>query len=269
VKYNFSKNPLLPLYQPACSQASPENPPLAFQRFEGGLVHLGASLETFTFDNERPRHRRFLEPFEIATRLVTNAEMLEFVTAGGYRDPALWLSDGWAWVHEQNVEGPLYWRKNASGEFEEFTAHGLMPLDPHAPVCHVSGYEALAFATFAGARLPTEFEWELAARRAETPLALSEARRFHPRGSTQRGLSQLFGEVWQWTRSSYEPYPGFVPEAGAVGEYNGKFMNGQWVLRGSSVATPHGHTRPTYRNFFYPHQRWPFTGIRLAREIAL
>ena len=275
VKYNFSRSPLRPAYVaqplPPCRPGAP----LEFRRFEGGLVHSGVSPAgaAFSFDNERPAHRRFLEPFELATRLVTNAELLEFIAAGGYGTPSLWLSDGWAWVREQGVQAPLYWRREADGAWYEFTAHGELPLDPHAPACHLSGYEAAAFAAWAGARLPTEFEWEHAARPFEpgasaesggTPAG--EALRLHPSAATHSGFSQFFGEVWQWTRSAYEPYPGFKEESGAVAEYNGKFMCGQWVLRGGSVATPRGHTRATYRNFFYPQQRWPFTGVRLARE---
>ncbi len=266
VKYNFSKNPLVPRFQPQPLEPCGASEPLRFQRFDGGLVQAGASGSEFSFDNERPRHRRFLEPFELGTRLVTNAEMLAFIAAGGYQNPALWLSEAWAWVREHAVAAPEYWRRDAEGAFHEFTAHGEVPLDPNAPVCHVSGYEAAAFALWAGARLPTEFEWELAARAAAEPSSLLRAGRLHPRGTSGAGVRQLFGDLWQWTRSGYEPYPGFVPEAGPVGEYNGKFMCGQWVLRGSSVATPNGHARVSYRNFFYPHQRWPFTGIRLARD---
>jgi ergothioneine biosynthesis protein EgtB len=269
VKYNFSRSPLRPAYVPEPLAPCSAGAPLEFQCFEGGLVHAGVAPRSaeFTFDNERPAHRRFIEPFELGTRLATNAEVLEFIAAGGYQTPSLWLSDGWAWARENGVEAPLYWRRDADGAFHEFTAHGEVLLDPRAPVCHVSGFEAAAFAAWAGARLPTEFEWEHAARQAEPmDTACGEEVRLHPRAATCGGLTQLFGEVWHWTRSAYEPYPGFAPEPGAVGEYNGKFMSGQWVLRGGSVATPRGHTRATYRNFFYPQQRWPFTGIRLARE---
>ena len=269
VKYNFSRSPLQPAYVPGALERCPAALPLEFKRFEGGLVRCGtdAGGAAFTFDNERPAHRRFIEPFELGTRLVTNAEFLEFIAAGGYQTASLWLSDGWAWVREHALEAPLYWRRDADGMFHEFTAHGELPLDPHAPVCHVSGYEAAAFAAWAGARLPTEFEWEHAAGRSEPLGAITGgALRLHPRAATGEGITQLFGELWQWTRSAYEPYPGFTPEPGAVAEYNGKFMCGQWVLRGGSVATPRGHARATYRNFFYPQQRWSFTGVRLARE---
>jgi ergothioneine biosynthesis protein EgtB len=272
-KYNLAQNPLAPAYsREAVAEASrAAAPALRFERFEGGLVQIGAAAGGFAFDNERPLHRRYLEPFELATRLVTNGEMLEFIAAGGYQNPALWLSDGWAWVREHGVEAPLYWRRGPDGERREFTAHGERPLELARPVCHVSGYEALAFATFAGARLPTEVEWEVAARalsERDVPAARAlEDGQWHPRASLGEHDWQLFGELWQWTRSAYEPYPGFVTEPGPVGEYNGKFMCGQWVLRGGCVATPRGHSRVTYRNFFYPHQRWPFTGVRLAREV--
>jgi ergothioneine biosynthesis protein EgtB len=280
VKYNFSRNPLRPTYSRAPLPAAAGSAAAqTFERFEGGLVQIGASADAFAFDNERPVHRRFVAPFELGQRLVTNGELLEFIAAGGYQNPALWLSDGWAWVREHGVEAPLYWRRDADGAYHEFTAHGERPLELARPACHVSGYEALAFATFAGARLPTEFEWEIAARavseaarrRGEpdpSERGSLESKEWHPRAASppSGGTCQLFGELWQWTRSAYEPYPGFAPEAGAVGEYNGKFMCGQWVLRGGSFATPRGHSRTSYRNFFYPHQRWPFTGIRLARE---
>lgn len=269
VIYNFSTNPLAPVYRreplPPCAPSGP----LVFETFEGGVVRIGDEGGGFAFDNERPAHRRFVEPFALATRLVQNGEFLEFVRAGGYRDPRPWLADGWAWVRNHGITAPLHWRAREDGSFVEFTAHGEVPLDPHAPVCHVSGYEAAAFAAWVGARLPTEFEWEIAARRFRPDRArwLGEGP-IHPRGQASAATRQLFGEVWEWTRSAYEPYPGFVPAAGALGEYNGKFMCGQWVLRGGSVATPRGHVRATYRNFFYPHQRWPFTGIRLARRVA-
>ncbi len=268
-KYNFAQSPLRPAFVdrplPRCAEAVVRR----WQDVEGGLVTIGHDGRgEFTFDNERPAHRRFVEPFQIATRLVTNGEMLEFIGAGGYTTPSLWLSDGWAWVRENGAGAPLYWRQDDAGAWLEHTAHGEVPLDPHAPACHVSGFEAAAFAEWSGARLPTEAEWEVAARGHRPAAArwLGEGP-LHPAGATGTGLTQMFGDLWEWTRSAYEPYPGFRPEAGAVGEYNGKFMCSQWVLRGGCVATPRGHVRPTYRNFFYPHQRWPFTGIRLARGL--
>jgi len=274
--YNFSVNPLAPAFSSRPLARSEAPAPLRFVPFDGGLTSIGHdSSGGFAFDNETPRHRHFLEPFAFASRLVTNGEYLAFIQDGGYQKSALWLSDGVDWVRANAVDAPLYWRAR-DGVWFQFTAHGEVPLDPNAPVCHVSAYEALAYAEWAKARLPTEFEWELAATstpesidaRAPDPMAAQGvAPQFHPRSSSATsGIDQLFGELWQWTRSAYEPYPGFEVAAGAVGEYNGKFMCNQWVLRGSSFATPERHSRTTYRNFFQPDRRWPFTGIRLARS---
>jgi ergothioneine biosynthesis protein EgtB len=210
----------------------------------GGEVAIGHAGEGFAFDNETPHHRVALQPFEIGRRLVTNAEYQAFVDDGGYRQPALWLSDGWALVQAQGWTGPAYWRDGGIA----FGLHGQAPRDPGAPVLHLSFYEAAAYAEWAGARLPTEFEWEAAAALAAPP-------------------AQCFGVAWQWTRSSYDPYPRYRPWAGAAGEYNGKFMVGQIVLRGSSLATPPGHARRSYRNFFPPAARWQFSGLRLARDV--
>lgn len=267
IKLNFSRNPLYPAYRSAPLPPCAGPVESRWLAIEGGIHSFGAEAEGFSFDNERPAHRRLLPAYEIQNRLVTNAEMLAFVADGGYRKPSLWLSDGFAWVRENDVHAPLYWHQDDDGAWREFTAHGDVAVDPNAPVCHVSAYEAAAYAEWSGARLPTEFEWELAAR-AEDPQAarwLTEGP-CHP--MPHRRDAQWFGEVWQWTRSSYDPYPGFRPAAGAVGEYNGKFMANQWVLRGGCVATPRGHARATYRNFFYPQKRWPFTGIRLARDVS-
>nr|WP_225425587.1 ergothioneine biosynthesis protein EgtB [Pelagerythrobacter rhizovicinus] len=233
----------------------------------GGVALIGHDGDGFAFDNEGPRHRVLLEPFALSKRLVTNAEWDEFVADGGYRDARLWLSDGWAWVSEHEVKAPLYWR-----EGEQFSHAGWRPRDPRAPVTHVSYYEADAFATWAGARLPTEFEWEAIARGQHA----DEAPAHDPAGGNQLdeaaaplplGTDTLFGDCWQFTRSAYLPYPRFAPAPGAVGEYNGKFMSGQFVLKGASCATVRGHSRASYRNFFYPHQRWQFTGVRLARDV--
>jgi ergothioneine biosynthesis protein EgtB len=224
----------------------------------GGVVGVGHAGDGFAFDNEGPFHRAMLEPFELAPDLVTNGEWDMFVADGGYRKPALWLSDGWAWVERESVTAPLYWRDD-----RHFTLSGWQARDPSAPVCHISYYEADAFATWAGYRLPTEFEWEALATIEDSGAGnqLASAEAVRPVGSPG-----LFGDCWQWTRSAYLPYPRFKPAAGAVGEYNGKFMSGQFVLKGASCATPRGHSRASYRNFFYPHQRWQFTGLRLARD---
>jgi ergothioneine biosynthesis protein EgtB len=256
----FAENPLEPAYAemppPACFAAEP----LAFHPGRTGIVEIGASAEGFAFDCERPRHRVFLHPHAIASRRVTNGEWAEFIADGGYSTPALWLSEGWDWVQSESITSPLYWR----GEGTEFTLAGRREIDRAAPVAHVSYYEADAFARWAGARLPTEAEWEDFASSADARLGnqLDEAVAVLPRPG-----GGMFGDVWEWTASAYLPYPGFAPAAGAVGEYNGKFMCGQFVLKGASCATPRGHSRASYRNFFPPASRWQFTGLRLARDL--
>lgn len=245
VLHLFAQNPLEPSYgaEPPATTAGAAT---GWIDHPGGIVAVGHSGDGFAFDCERPAHRVLLPPFRLADRLVTNAEWMAFIAAGGYVTASLWLSDGWAWVGRERVEAPLYWQLH-DGEWTSFTLAGRRPVDPAAPVAHVSYYEADAFATWAGARLPREAEWEAAARAfPATP--------------------QLYDTRWQWTGSAFLPYPGFRPAAGAVGEYNGKFMSGQFVLRGGAAATPAGHSRPSYRNFFYPHQRWQFTGVRLASD---
>jgi ergothioneine biosynthesis protein EgtB len=259
VKHLLSRNPLFPAYVDSPLPVSGPVETLAWIPFDGGLAEIGHAGEGFAFDNESPRHRQYLEPFALASRLVTNGEYLEFVEAGGYRDPSLWLSDGWDQVANGTLDAPLHWL-NEDGQWREFTLHGRQELDPARPVTHVSLYEADAYARWRGARLPTEAEWEFAAR--DAALTCGD---LHPRAAGSAGLAQMFGECWQWTASSYAPYPGFTPAAGAIGEYNGKFMVNQYVLRGSSCATPHGHARASYRNFFPAGARWQFTGIRLAR----
>jgi len=259
VKHLLSRNPLYPAYVDAPLPASGPVEPLTWIDCDGGLAEIGHAGAGFAFDNESPRHRQYLEPFALASRLVTNGEYLEFIEAGGYRDPALWLSDGWDLVANGTLAAPLYW-VDGEGVWREFTLHGLLPLDPARPVTHVSMYEADAYARWRGARLPTEAEWEFAAR--DAALTCGD---LHPRAAGSTGLAQMFGECWQWTASSYAPYPGFAPAPGALGEYNGKFMVNQYVLRGASCATPHGHARLTYRNFFPAGARWQFSGIRLAR----
>jgi ergothioneine biosynthesis protein EgtB len=244
--------------------------------YEGGLVEIGHDPKSsgpsdFSFDNESPRHRVFLEPFRLADRLVTAGEWLEFMADGGYTRPELWLSDGWYAVQEHEWDSPLYWRDDGSDGWSIFTLNGRRPVEPGEPVVHVSHYEADAFARWRGARLPTEFEWEHAVEpvpaRAGLPDAAPARARLHPApASGSEEHTQVFGDVWQWTGSAYLPYPRFEPAAGAVGEYNGKFMSGQMVLRGGACITPASHVRVTYRNFFPPGSRWLFGGVRLAAD---
>jgi ergothioneine biosynthesis protein EgtB len=231
---------------------------------------LGHEGSGFCFDNETPRHRHFVEPFELASRLVTSGEYLEFMGDGGYERPDLWLSDGWAARLSQGWKSPLYWER-AGDEWLQMTLSGLRPVRAEEPVCHVGYYEADAFARWSEARLPTEAEWEAFGSEASIEGNFVESDRLHPRpaerGSAPAQAVQLFGDVWEWTRSPYAPYPGYAPPAGALGEYNGKFMCNQMVLRGGSCVTPRSHLRSTYRNFFYPDARWQFSGIRLARDV--
>jgi ergothioneine biosynthesis protein EgtB len=244
--------------------------------YEGGLVEIGHDPECsepddFAFDNESPRHRVYLEPFRLADRLVTAGEWLEFMADGGYSRPELWLSDGWYAVQEHEWDSPLYWRDDGPDGWSIFTLSGRRPVAPDEPVVHVSHYEADAFARWRGARLPTEFEWEHAIEPVPARAGLSDAApgraRLHPApASGSEELTQAFGAVWQWTASAYLPYPRFEPAAGAVGEYNGKFMSGQMVLRGGACITPASHVRVTYRNFFPPGSRWLFGGVRLAAD---
>ena len=267
VKHMLSCNPLKPSYastRPADGAAGA--PPLAWNEFAAGVVEIGHDGVSFAFDNETPRHRHYLDAFALASRPVTHAEYTAFIADGGYRRPELWLSEGWDWLHANQLEAPLYW-EDAGGK-RQFTLHGMLPVEADAPVCHVSLFEADAYARWAGARLPTEAEWEVAA--AGVPVAghFVESGALHPRpaGRGNAPLVQLFGDVWEWTQSAYAPYPGFRPAAGAIGEYNGKFMSNQYVLRGGSCATPRSHIRATYRNFFPATARWQFSGFRLARD---
>jgi len=264
VKHLLAQSALLPAYLDTPLPRGAAAPALEWLSFEGGLTEIGHRGEGFSFDNELPRHRQYVAPFALAARLVTNGEYLAFMQAGGYANADLWLAEGWDWVRTQQVRHPLYWHQNEQGDWMEFTLHGAKPLDLHRPVTHLSLYEADAYAHWSGARLPTEAEWELAA--AELPL---ETGQLHPAAATSKSawaaLTQMYGHCWQWTSSSYSPYPGFRAAPGALGEYNGKFMLNQYVLRGSSCATPEGHARASYRNFFPAGARWQFTGIRLAR----
>ncbi len=264
LKYNLGHNPLKPCYRSdLVSQLPPSTTSrITFRGHQGGIVAVGADPGGFCFDNEQPRHDVLLAPFGLAERLVTNGEFLEFMEAGGYQDPALWLAEGWIKVQEAGWRHPLYWRERA-GDWFEYRLSGERALVADDPVVHVSGFEADAFAQWAGYRLPTEFEWEAAAAELDPAVGnFLEADVLHPTGVGGQG--QLFGDAWEWTSSAYGPYPGYRTLPGTLGEYNGKFMSSQLVLRGGSCATPRSHIRASYRNFFYPPDRWQFTGIRLA-----
>ncbi len=267
IKHAFSLNPLLPAYGRATPQVARSAPAMKWVAFDGSLAEIGHADRAFAFDNETPRHAVMLRPFRLATRPVTNGEFAEFIDDGGYTRAEFWLSDGWATVQREAWQAPAYWRR-VDGEWRVFTLLGEQPLRAGEPVSHVSFFEAAAFAAWSGKRLPTEFEWERAARGIPVAGNFLGAQAPHP-GAADAGdeLLQMFGDVWEWTRSSYDPYPGFRPFDGAVAEYNGKFMIGQMVLRGGSCATPQGHVRPTYRNFFPPAARWQFSGIRLAEDL--
>lgn len=271
IKHVFSVNPLRPAYREGSSQASGTSaPPQSWVAYPEGIHWIGHTGDGFSYDNESPRHRRLVLPFALGSRLVTNGEYLAFIEDGGYRRPELWLSAGWYTLESERWQAPLYWEQR-DGRWQIMTLAGMREVDPAEPVCHVSFYEADAYARWAGARLPTEAEWEVAA--ADVPIAgnFVDDQRFHPAPlpATEAGakLGQVFGDVWEWTQSDYGPYPGYRPAPGAVGEYNGKFMCNQYVLRGGSCATSLSHIRRTYRNFFPADARWQFTGIRLAREI--
>ena len=270
VLHMLSCNPLQPAYIPMAGDdtrvASGAAAP-AWIEFDGGLAEVGHDGVGFAFDNEMPRHREFLAPFALASRPVCNGDYLAFIGDGGYRRPELWLSEGWEWLNANGIGEPLYWQRD-SGGWRRFTLRGALPIDPAAPVCHVSLFEADAYARWAGARLPTESEWEIAAARAPVDGCFVEDGVLTPRPSTAGAgaLTQMFGDVWEWTQSDYAPYPCFRPVSGAIGEYNGKFMCNQYVLRGGSCVTPRSHIRATYRNFFPAATRWQFSGFRLARD---
>ena len=270
IKHVLALNPLKPAYKNPSVEIEARTSTHSYLEFAGGLMEIGFSGTGFSFDNERPRHRVWINDYLLQNRLVTNREFLEFITGGGYSDFRHWLSDGWAIVQQQQWNHPLYWEKKDDAWFE-MTLDGLRPLNLEQPVCHVSYYEAEAYAKWAGKRLPTEAEWENAAGTVEADIATGnfvESQKLHPQSvaNASSSLQQMFGDVWEWTQSSYLPYPGFRTERGAVGEYNGKFMSDQMVLRGGSCATPRNHIRKTYRNFFQCDKRWQFTGIRLASD---
>lgn len=271
IKHVFWSNPLRPVFRPEPPGPTTRAPePLEWLDFDGGLEEIGhdpRAAEVFAFDNEGPRHKVWLEPFRLAGRLTTAGEYLAFIEDGGYARPEFWLSDGWAAVQARGWSAPLYWDCDANGGWSLFTLAGQRPLDPAEPVCHLSFYEADAFAAWAGRRLPTEAEWEVASRfAAGGGGAMAEDGRLHPAPAAGAGLRQMIGDLWQWTASAYRPYPRYRQPPGAIGEYNGKFMSGQMVLRGGAVVTPASHIRPTYRNFFPPDARWAFSGLRLADD---
>ncbi len=297
IKHVLAQNPLHPVFRKAAADVSPAPPPIGFIDFDETIVSVGHRGRSFSYDNEGPQHRALVPAFSLASRLVTCGEYIEFIEENGYGQPEFWLSLGWITVNEQRWEAPLYWEKR-DGEWWHFTLSGFRRVDSHEPVTHVSYFEADAFANWSGARLPTEFEWERAAQNEPMEGNFVESERFHPASASvilsradregshdqlniapskvrslasardDRKLWQLFGDAWEWTRSSYSPYPGYRAAPGALGEYNGKFMCNQYVLRGGSCATSRSHIRRTYRNFFQPEKRWQFTGIRLARDPA-
>lgn len=270
IKHVFGINPQHPAYcQP--SPAARHKPPAAqWVLFDETIDWIGHGEVSFAYDNELPRHRLLIGPFKLASRLVTNGEFRSFIEDGGYDRATLWLSDGWAVREQEQWKAPLYW-KMEDEQWWHYTLGGFRPVEDSEPVCHVSYFEADAYARWAGARLPTEFEWEIASQAVPIEGNFVESRSYHPiplpASEPSVSLHQMFGDVWEWTRSQYEPYPGYVPAPGAVGEYNGKFMCNQFVLRGGSCATPQSHIRRTYRNFFPPGARWQFTGIRLASDV--
>ena len=277
IKYNLGHNPLFPKYHETLHNSDQESstplcmdPPgplreMAFSEHNPGLVDIGA-VSDFAFDNEYPRHKSFLGPFAIANRLVSNGEYLQFMHDGGYQRADLWLAQGWAALQENPRHRPLYWHQTGHGGWSEYRMDGLHPLELDAPVTHVSGYEAMAYASWAGARLPTEFEWEWAASGKALAGNFADSNRFHPM-VCDAANEQFFGDVWEWTSSAYGPYPGYKPLEGVLGEYNGKFMSSQLVLRGGSCVTASSHIRASYRNFFYPADSWQFSGIRLAVDL--
>lgn len=269
IKHVFACSPLHPTYNITLTPEQPAPPPsIEYLPYESGLYTIGHNGEAFGYDNETPRHEHFLQPFGLASRLTTNSEYIHFIEDGGYTRPELWLADGWAMIHKEQWQAPYYW-ENVAGTWHHFTLNGFIPVNPHAPVCHVSFYEADAYARWAGKRLPTEQEWEIAAQTQSITGNFLEQGHYTPipHSKDTNGLQQMYGDVWEWTASPYTAYPGYRTPQGAIGEYNGKFMSNQMVLRGGSCVTPRSHIRPTYRNFFYPCQRWQFMGFRLAEDL--
>jgi ergothioneine biosynthesis protein EgtB len=271
IKHVFSQNPLYPVFQPSAAEPTGKVAPQHFVEFDEATVMIGHDGAGFSYDNEGPRHRALVPVFSLSNRLITNGEYLAFMEARGYTRPEFWLSLGWTTVNEQRWQAPLYWVQR-DGTWWNFTLSGFRPVNESEPVTHVSYFEADAYANWDGARLPTEFEWEHAASDLPIEGNFVDAQHFHPvpavSANGENALLQMFGDVWEWTRSAYLPYPGYRTVPGALGEYNGKFMCNQMILRGGSCATSRSHIRPTYRNFFQPEKRWQFTGIRLARDPA-
>lgn len=265
-KHMLSLSPLFPVYAPEAAAPRAATTALGWIDFEGGLVEIGHAANGFAFDNEGPRHRTWVDPFALANRLVTCGEYAAFIDDGGYRRPEFWLSAGWDCVKQRDWQAPLYWHSDGD-RWNVFTLSGLRPMRADEPVCHVSAYEAAAYAKWAGKRLPREAEWEIAAADVALDGNVLEDRRLHPAPATGDGLVQMIGDVWEWTASPYVAYPGYREPPGAIGEYNGKFMANQMVLRGGCAATPRDHIRTTYRNFFPPDARWMFGGIRLAEDL--
>lgn len=278
IKHLFWQNPMRPCYQMLGMRPATSTTPLKWHDFNGGIVEIGHAGEEFCYDNESPRHREYLQPYQLASHLVTNGDYLQFIEAGGYENPSLWLSEGWDWLGTNEIGHPLYWLQKGV-EWQEFTLNGVSGLDPKQPVIHVSFYEADAYARWAGARLPTETEWEHAASQRKIDGNFAENSHFHPVGCDADGLAQLYGDGWEWTQSSYSAYPGYSPAKAnadgpvsavwdkAVGEYNSRSMVNQYVLRGGSCVTPQDHIRPSFRNFAPANTRWQFSGIRLARDL--
>lgn len=269
IKYNFAFNPLRPAYRPAEFAPTRKAPAMSWLEYAGGVMAIGHEGGGFAYDNETPRYKVYLADYRLGSRPVTNGEFLEFIEGGGYRRAGLWLADGWAVVKQRGWEAPLYWER-IEDEWWQMTLSGMRRLDENEPVCHVSFYEADAYARWRGKRLPSEAEWECAAAVSSIEGNFRESGLYHPTAAEPKpgDPAQLFGDVWEWTQSAYAPYPGFKPLTGPLAEYNGKFMCNQMVLRGGSCATPKSHIRASYRNFFYPPDRWQFTGIRLADEGA-
>lgn len=271
IKYNFACNPLRPAYHSVALPDGREPGPVQWCGHDGGVVEIGHAGEGFAYDNETPRHKTYIVPFLLASRLVTNGEFIAFMEDAGYQQCRWWLSEGWKCVREQQWHAPLYWERGEEGGWWHMTLSGMLPVDIAAPVCHVSYYEADAYARWAGARLPGEAEWEVTARAQSMQGNLRDTGRLHPCAvqapvGEHGAVAQCYGDVWEWTQSPYGPYPGFHPLAGSLGEYNAKFMCSQMVLRGGSCVTPADHLRASYRNFFYPADRWQFSGFRLAKD---